>query len=61
MYKRQVCFLRTGRSQNPENKSVLFFIKPITVSQTISSDIDIRTYIEGKTREEAESVKDRCV
>ena len=34
------------------------FIKPITVSQTISSDIDIRTYIEGKTREEAESVKD---
>ena len=23
-----VCFLRTGRSQNPENKSVLFFIKP---------------------------------
>lgn len=33
-------------------------IKPITVSQTISSDIDIRTYIEGKTREEAESVKD---
>lgn len=32
-------------------------IKPITVSQTISSDIDIRTYIEGKTREEAESVK----
>lgn len=34
------------------------FIKPITVSQTISSDIDIRTYIEGKTREEADSVKD---
>ena len=34
------------------------FIKPITVSQMISSDIDIRTYIEGKTREEAESVKD---
>ena len=34
------------------------FIKPITVSQTISSDIDIRTCIEGKTREEAESVKD---
>lgn len=34
------------------------FIKPITVSQTISSDIDIRTYIEGKNREEAESVKD---
>ena len=23
-----VCFLRTGRSQNPENKSVLFSIKP---------------------------------
>ncbi len=34
------------------------FIKPITVSQTISSDIDIRTCIEGETREEAESVKD---
>ena len=34
------------------------FIKPITVSQTISSDIDIRTYIDGKTREEADSVKD---
>ena len=34
------------------------FIKPITVSQTISSDIDIRTYIEGKTREETERVKD---
>ena len=34
------------------------FIKPITVSQTISSDIDIRTYIERETREEAESVED---
>lgn len=34
------------------------FIKPITVSQTISSDIDIRTDIEGKTREEEESVED---
>lgn len=32
--------------------------KPVTVSQTISSDIDIRRYIEGSTREEAESVKD---
>ena len=27
-WNRNVCFLRTGRSQNPENKSVLFFIKP---------------------------------
>ena len=34
------------------------FIKPITVSQAISSDIDIRAYIEGETKEEAESVKD---
>lgn len=34
------------------------FIKPITVSQTISQDIDIRSYINLETREEAESVKD---
>ena len=27
-WNRNVCFLRTGRSQNPENKSVLFFIYP---------------------------------
>ena len=27
-WNRNVCFLRTGRSQNPENKSVLFFICP---------------------------------
>ena len=27
-WNRNVCFLRTGRSQNPENKSVLFFIEP---------------------------------
>ena len=27
-WNRNVYFLRTGRSQNPENKSVLFFIKP---------------------------------
>ena len=27
-WNRNGCFLRTGRSQNPENKSVLFFIKP---------------------------------
>ena len=26
-WNRNACFLRTGRSQNPENKSVLFFIK----------------------------------
>lgn len=34
------------------------FIKPITVSQTISQDINIRSYIAGNTREEAETVKD---
>ncbi len=34
------------------------FIKPITVSQTISSDIDVRKYIEKTTRKEAERVKD---
>ena len=34
------------------------FIKPLTVSQTISQDIDIRTYIDGETRQEAESVID---
>lgn len=34
------------------------FIKPITVSQTISQDLDIRDNIERKTREEAEAVKD---
>ncbi len=28
MPTKYVCFLRTGRSQNPENKSVLFFICP---------------------------------
>ena len=27
-WNRNVCFLRTGRSKNPENKSVLFFIYP---------------------------------
>ena len=27
-WNRNVCFLRTGRSQNPENKSVQFFIYP---------------------------------
>ena len=27
-WNRNVCFLRTGRSQNPENKSVLYFICP---------------------------------
>ena len=27
-WNRNVCFLRTGRSQNPENNSVLFFICP---------------------------------
>ena len=27
-WNRNVCFLRTVRSQNPENKSVLFFIYP---------------------------------
>lgn len=34
------------------------FIKPIIVSQTISQDINIRSYISGSTREEAEAVKD---
>ncbi|MCQ2081741.1 MAG: sensor domain-containing diguanylate cyclase [Lachnospiraceae bacterium] len=34
------------------------FIKPVTVSQTISRDIDIRSHIKGKTKEEAESVRD---
>lgn len=34
------------------------FIKPVTVSQTISRDIEIRSHIEARTREEAESVRD---
>lgn len=34
------------------------FTKPITVSQTISSDLDIRSNITKPTREEAASVKD---
>ena len=34
------------------------FIKPITVSQTISQDLDIRKNIEGSRKEEAEVVKD---
>lgn len=34
------------------------FMKPLTVSQTISQDINIRSYISGTTREEAEAVKD---
>ena len=34
------------------------FIKPVTVSQTISQDLTIRSYIAGNTREEAEAVKD---
>ena len=34
------------------------FIKPVTVSQTISQDLTIRSYIAGDTKEEAESVKD---
>lgn len=34
------------------------FIKPITVSQTISRDIDIRSNIEGETKEDAEEIKD---
>ena len=34
------------------------FIKPVTVSQTISQDLTIRSYIAGNTKEEAEAVKD---
>lgn len=34
------------------------FIKPVTVSQTISQDLTIRSYLEGSTKEEAEAVKD---
>ena len=34
------------------------FVKPVTVSQTISRDVDIRSNIEGKTKEEAEKVRD---
>lgn len=34
------------------------FIKPITVSQTISQDVNIRSYIDKDSREEAEQVKD---
>lgn len=34
------------------------FIKPITVSQTISQDINIRSHINGSSKEEAEAVKD---
>ena len=34
------------------------FIKPITVSQTISQNLEIRSYIAGNTKEEAEAVKD---
>lgn len=34
------------------------FIKPVTVSQTMSQDITIRSYIDGNTKEEAEAVKD---
>lgn len=34
------------------------FIKPITVSQTISQDVAIRSYIAKDTKEEAEAVKD---
>ncbi|MDO4188696.1 MAG: sensor domain-containing diguanylate cyclase [Lachnospiraceae bacterium] len=34
------------------------FIKPVTVSQTISQDLTIRSYIAGSTKEEAEAVKD---
>lgn len=33
------------------------FIKPITVSQTISQDLSIRSYIEGNTKEDAEAVE----
>ena len=34
------------------------FIKPITVSQTISQDLTVRSYIAGDTKKEAEAVKD---
>ncbi len=34
------------------------FIKPVTVSQTISQDLTIRSFIDGNTKEEAEAVKD---
>ena len=34
------------------------FIKPVTVSQTMSQDLTIRSYLEGSTKEEAEAVKD---
>ena len=34
------------------------FIKPLTVSQTISQDIDIRTYIDGESKQDAERVVD---
>lgn len=34
------------------------FIKPITVSQTISQDLNIRSYISRSTRAEAEAIKD---
>lgn len=34
------------------------FIKPVTVSQTLSQDLTIRSYIDTDSREEAEAVKD---
>lgn len=34
------------------------FIKPITVSQTMSQDVTIRSYIMGNSKEDAEAVKD---
>lgn len=34
------------------------FIKPVTVSQTISQDVNIRSYISGNSKAEAEAVKD---
>ena len=34
------------------------FIKPVTVSQTMSQDLTIRSYLDGNTKEDAEAVKD---
>jgi len=50
-WNRNVCFLRTGRSQNPENKSVLFFIDPRLCSMQYPSCKNPSIHVtSGRTR-----------
>ena len=54
-WNRDGCFLRTGRSQNPENKSVLFFICPRLCSMQYPSCENPSIHVTGGSNQSLNS------